>query len=152
MNVEKIPHLLNVKSNRSKTRTGPVLLRMMRGWPPSRQKTPPVIAVPRKLSNTPWKYGEQLENNSHECKESKQLRSQSDLHVFCSISQQTTERDGVCHSSEVNKQNGRQGLNVKCICEVTEEERRFSFNVKYETTTKPAGRDTEDVLLVQYVM
>lgn len=46
-------YLLKLKSSRSNTRTGPVLLRMVRGWPASRQKTPPVMAVPRKLSNTP---------------------------------------------------------------------------------------------------
>lgn len=58
------------------------------------------------------------------------FKSHSDLHVFCSVPQQTSEGDGVCHSSQVNKQNGRQGLNVKCIGEVTDEERRFSFDVK----------------------
>lgn len=56
---------LKLKSNRSNTRTGPVLLRMVRGWPANRQKTAPVIAVPRKLSNTPCTHrGEQLGNNS----------------------------------------------------------------------------------------
>lgn len=61
----------------------------------------------------------------------------SDLHVFSSISQQPTEGDGVCYSSQVNKQNCRQGLNVKRVGEVTDKERRFSFNVKYESSTKP---------------
>lgn len=65
----------------------------------------------------------------------------SDLHIFCSIAQQAPKRDGVCHGSEVNEQNGRQGLNVKCIGEVTGEERRFSYDVKYETSTKPEERN-----------
>lgn len=46
-------HLLKLKSSRSKTSTGPVLLRMVRGWPANRQNTAPVNAVPKKLSNTP---------------------------------------------------------------------------------------------------
>lgn len=76
----------------------------------------------------------------------RQFKSQSDLHVFCSIPQQPTESDGVCHSSQVNKQNGRQGLNVKCIGEVTDKERRFSFDVKYQTPTKPENGDTKGIL------
>lgn len=64
----------------------------------------------------------------------------SDLHVLCSVAQQPTEGDGVCHSSQVNKHDGRQGLNVKSIGEVTDEERQFSFDVKYETSTKPENR------------
>lgn len=59
-----------------------------------------------------------------------QFKFRSDLHVVCSVPQQTTESDGICHGSQVNKQNGRQGLNVKRIGEVTDEERRFSFDVK----------------------
>ena len=46
-------HLLKLKRSLSKTSTGPVLLRMVRGWPASRQNTAPVSAVPRKLSSTP---------------------------------------------------------------------------------------------------
>lgn len=53
-----------------------------------------------------------------------------DLHVFRSISQQATESDGVRHGAQVNKQDGRQGLDVKRVGEVTDEERRFSFDVK----------------------
>lgn len=60
-----------------------------------------------------------------------------DLHVLRSVSQQTTEGDGVRYSSQVNKHNSRQGLNVKRVGEVTDEERRFSLNVKFETPTKP---------------
>lgn len=49
-------HLLNSNRSFSKMRMGPVELRMMRGWPPKRQKTVPAKAVPRKLSITPyWK-------------------------------------------------------------------------------------------------
>lgn len=70
----------------------------------------------------------------------KRFKSQSDLHVFCSVPQETPEGDGVCYSSQVNKQNGRQGLNVNCIGEVTQEERHFSFDVQYETSTKPENR------------
>lgn len=39
-------------------RMGPVELRMMRGWPLKRQKTEPARAVPRKLSITPCRRGE----------------------------------------------------------------------------------------------
>lgn len=46
-------YLLKEKSRRSKTSTGPVLLRMVRGWPAIRQKAAPATAVPRKLSSTP---------------------------------------------------------------------------------------------------
>lgn len=53
-----------------------------------------------------------------------------DLHVFRSVPQQAAERDGVCHGAQVNKQDSRQGLNVKRVGEVTDEERRFSFDVK----------------------
>lgn len=56
-------YLLKLKSNRSKTRTGPVLLRMVSGWPASRQKTPPAIAVPRKLSSTPCAHGREAVNS-----------------------------------------------------------------------------------------
>jgi len=45
--------LAEEKRRRSKTRTGPVLLKMVRGWPEKRQKMKPVKAVPRKLSSTP---------------------------------------------------------------------------------------------------
>ena len=51
---ERCTHLLKLNRSLSKTRTGPVLLRMVRGWPASKQKITPVTAVPRKLSNTPW--------------------------------------------------------------------------------------------------
>lgn len=71
------------------------------------------------------------------------LKTRSDLHVFCSVPQQTTEGDGVRHSSQVNKQNGRQGLNVKSVGEVTDKERRFSLDVKKETTTKPDDKKTD---------
>lgn len=50
-------HLLKLKRSLSKTSTGPVLLRIVRGWPASRQNTAPVSAVPRKLSNTPYRHG-----------------------------------------------------------------------------------------------
>ena len=51
--VGEFSYLLKEKSRRSKTSTGPVLLRMVRGWPAVRQKAAPVTAVPRKLSSTP---------------------------------------------------------------------------------------------------
>lgn len=35
-------------------RMGPVLLRMMSGCPAKKQNTEPAMAVPRKLSMTPW--------------------------------------------------------------------------------------------------
>ena len=46
-------YLLKLKRSLSKTRTGPVLLKIVSGWPAKRQKTAPETAVPRKLSNTP---------------------------------------------------------------------------------------------------
>lgn len=46
-------YLLKLKRSRSKTRTGPVLLKIVSGWPAKRQNIAPVTAVPRKLSNTP---------------------------------------------------------------------------------------------------
>lgn len=49
----KTTHLLKLKRSLSKTRTGPVLLRMVSGCPASRQNTAPVRAVPTKLSSTP---------------------------------------------------------------------------------------------------
>lgn len=49
----KVSYLLKEKSRHSKTSTGPVLLRMVRGWPAIRQKAAPATAVPRKLSSTP---------------------------------------------------------------------------------------------------
>ena len=61
----------------------------------------------------------------------------SDLHVIRGVPQQTTEGDGVCYSAQVNKQNGRQGLDVECVREVTEEEGHFPLDVEYETATKP---------------
>ncbi len=61
-------HLLKLKSRRSKTSTGPVLLRIVRGWPANRQNTAPVNAVPTKLSNTPCtdrqKHTRQAENTA----------------------------------------------------------------------------------------
>lgn len=39
-------------------RMGPVLLRMMRGCPEKRQNKEPAMAVPRKLSITPWGHKE----------------------------------------------------------------------------------------------
>lgn len=39
-------------------RMGPVLLRMMRGCPEKRQNKEPAMAVPRKLSITPWGHEE----------------------------------------------------------------------------------------------
>lgn len=39
-------------------RMGPVLLRMMRGCPEKRQNKEPAMAVPRKLSITPWRHEE----------------------------------------------------------------------------------------------
>lgn len=39
-------------------RMGPVLLRMMRGCPEKRQNKKPAMAVPRKLSITPWGHKE----------------------------------------------------------------------------------------------
>lgn len=53
----------------------------------------------------------------------------SDLHVFRGVAQQATKCDGIGDGSQVNEQDGRQGLDVKCISKVTEEERRFSFDV-----------------------
>lgn len=47
-------YLLKSKSSFSKMRMGPVLLRMMSGCPAKRQNMEPAIAVPRKLSMTPW--------------------------------------------------------------------------------------------------
>ena len=46
-------YLLKEKNRCSKTSTGPVLLRMVRGWPAIRKKAAPATAVPRKLSSTP---------------------------------------------------------------------------------------------------
>lgn len=39
------------------------------------------------------------------------------------------------------------------VGEVTDEERRFSFDVEEQTPTKPEGREAEDVLLskIQHV-
>lgn len=50
-------YLLKLNRSLSKTRTGPVLLKMVSGWPAKRQKMAPETAVPRKLSSTPWKEG-----------------------------------------------------------------------------------------------
>lgn len=48
-----LTYLLKLNRSLSKTKTGPVLLRIVSGWPAKRQKRAPVTAVPRKLSNTP---------------------------------------------------------------------------------------------------
>lgn len=47
-------YLLKSKRSFSKMRMGPVLLSMMRGCPEKRQNKEPAMAVPRKLSITPW--------------------------------------------------------------------------------------------------
>lgn len=54
--VREVSYLVKEKSRRSNTSTGPVLLRIVRGWPAIRQKAAPATAVPRKLSSTPWKW------------------------------------------------------------------------------------------------
>lgn len=137
-------YLLKLKSSLSNTRTGPVLLRIVRGWPLNKQKTPPAIAVPKKLSNTPWPhrgkylYSEHL--NVECCSKCQKFKTLPYLHVICCIAQQPTKCNGICHSSKVNKQNGRQGLNVKPISEVTGKKGSFSFDIKYETPTKPENR------------
>lgn len=46
-------YLLKLNRSLSNTKTGPVLLKMVSGWPAKRQKMAPETAVPRKLSNTP---------------------------------------------------------------------------------------------------
>lgn len=51
-------YLLKSKRSFSKMRMGPVLLRMMRGCPEKRQNKKPAMAVPRKLSITPWGHKE----------------------------------------------------------------------------------------------
>lgn len=51
-------YLLKSKRSFSKMRMGPVLLRMMRGCPEKRQNKEPAMAVPRKLSITPWGHKE----------------------------------------------------------------------------------------------
>lgn len=50
--------MLKSKRSFSKMRMGPVLLRMMRGCPEKRQNKEPAMAVPRKLSITPWGHEE----------------------------------------------------------------------------------------------
>lgn len=84
-------------------------------------------------------------------KRSEKKKTQPDLIVFCGVAQQTSEGDGVCHSSQVNKQNGGQRLNVYCIGEVTEKERRFSFDVENEAATEPERRNTNGVFISQMV-
>lgn len=51
-------YLLKSKRSFSKMRMGPVLLSMMRGCPEKRQNKEPAMAVPRKLSITPWGHKE----------------------------------------------------------------------------------------------
>ena len=69
------------------------------------------------------------------------------LHVFRGVPQQAPEGDGVRHGPQVNEQNGRQGLDVKRVGEVTDEERRFSFDVEHETPAKPGDRQTRGASL-----
>lgn len=93
------------------------------------------MAVPRKLSSTPWKHEERRVKNwkSHRMADILWIVAgvkNADLHVFCSVPQQATKGDGVRHSSQVNKQNGRQGLNVKRVGEIADKERRFSLYVE----------------------
>lgn len=84
---------------------------------------------------------ESSQGNAHSVKgersSNRHMVQKPDLHVLRSVSQQTTKGDGVRYSSQVNKHNSRQGLNVKRVGEVTDEERRFSLDVEFETPTKP---------------
>lgn len=50
---QRYTYLLKLNRSLSNTKTGPVLLKMVSGWPAKRQKMAPETAVPRKLSNTP---------------------------------------------------------------------------------------------------
>lgn len=78
-------YLLKLKSSRSNTRTGPVLLRMVSGWPASRQKTPPVMAVPRKLSNTPCREKTQQVPQTNPIRASEGLRASVPASPACSL-------------------------------------------------------------------
>lgn len=61
----------------------------------------------------------------------------TNLHVVCGISQQPSKGDGVSYGAQVNKQDGRQRLNVQGVVEVAGEEWKFSFDVQNETSTEP---------------
>lgn len=65
------------------------------------------------------------------------------LHVFCGISQQTSERDCIGDCSQVDEQDGRQRLDVQCIVEITGKERGFPFNVKYKASTKTEQKENK---------
>lgn len=124
---EREVYLLKEKSRRSNTSTGPVLLRIVRGWPAIRQKAAPATAVPRKLSSTPWKWtdlfiGSRHHNIGAQASVEPQPHTQfqevrqrgtpkfmpipSDkptyLGTFSGISQKTPKSDGVCDCGQVN--------------------------------------------------
>lgn len=125
--VRGVSYLLKEKSRRSNTSTGPVLLRIVRGWPPIRQKAAPATAVPRKLSSTPWKWTDLVIGSRHhnigaqvsvlpqphsQFQEIRQrgtpkfMPTTSDkptyLSTFSGISQKTPESDGICDRGQVN--------------------------------------------------
>lgn len=84
-------YLLKSKRSFSKMRMGPVLLRMMRGCPEKRQNKEPAMAVPRKLSITPWGHKKCVTQHRKEkgsfhtgCSPAISPRAQATVFILCS--------------------------------------------------------------------
>lgn len=60
------------------------------------------------------------------------------LIVVCGVPQESPKGDGVGDAAEVDKQDGRDGLNVEAIIEVTWEPRQFPFDIQTQPTKEPA--------------
>lgn len=65
------------------------------------------------------------------------IRTYVYLHAFRGVSKQASERDGVCDSTQIDEQDGRQRLDVERVDKVAGEEWQFPLDVEDETPTKP---------------
>lgn len=126
-------------------RMGPVELRMMRGWPPNKQKTVPAKAVPRKLSITP------LEKTR--TRKTKQMLSNKalagfwidlqchshcgDLVIVSSIPKQSSKGDGIGDAAQVDEEHSRNGLDMEAVIDIATIPRDLPFDVQPQSPSEP---------------
>lgn len=61
------------------------------------------------------------------------------LHVLRGVAKQASESDGVGDRTQVDEQDGGEGLNVQCITKVAGEERQLALHIQDKAAAEPAG-------------
>ncbi len=143
-------YLQNLKRIFSKTSTGPVLPRMVRGWPANREYATPVIDAPSKDSIALWstrcKYREYVFCAVHystwtmticisiQCWVCLKVCLCSYDASLCRLAQQSSKGDDRWHAGTVEEEEGGHTLEAHAVLKVTHIDRSFPLDVQYQTT------------------